>query len=421
MKIRSPEHIWSTKFNAAVSWMQNAMTKRAFMLHRRFIHFVDSGTLHARGTSGHDKLGKIRPILTHYQRAFKANWTIGKRVAVDEAMIRYTGHAIGWVQYMPAKPIKKGIKVWCACCSDSGYLHSFEIYTGAEEGVDGSVVGIVDRLFEGSNFESTHHGRVLYTDNYYTSLTLMKYIWIKYKMFLVGTVRLSKKKSRVVTDFPFHKLQNGALSRLKRGWFRRATWDMPTPQESGPASMRAEASVTKDRKQVAVLNNFEVGPPTDDDTMLRRVTGFLERQNITAPAALIAYNMWMDAVDRKDRDTADWGISLRSYRWYLAIFYWLVNSQVACMFCVHKATDDEKKYDKKHGRYNWQLDLAQALIADALGKEWGVTEEQRGSTEKPWGGPVPHPLPFEPWCPIPSKEAAGKDDRNLTGSNGQAW
>jgi len=72
MKIRSPEHIWSTKFNAAVSWMQNAMTKRAFMLHRRFIHFVDSGTLHARGTSGHDKLGKIRPILTHYQRAFKA-------------------------------------------------------------------------------------------------------------------------------------------------------------------------------------------------------------------------------------------------------------------------------------------------------------------------------------------------------------
>ena len=42
------------------------------------------------------------------------------------------------------------------------------------------------------------------------------------------------------------------------------------------------------------------------------------------------------------------------------------------------------------------------------------------SDESPWGGPVPHPLPFEPWCPIPSKVAVGKDDRNLTGSNGQA-
>lgn len=42
------------------------------------------------------------------------------------------------------------------------------------------------------------------------------------------------------------------------------------------------------------------------------------------------------------------------------------------------------------------------------------------SNEKPWGGSVPHPLPFEPWCPIPSKSAVGVDDRNLTGSNGQA-
>ena len=25
------------------------------------------------------------------------------------------------------------------------------------------------------------------------------------------------------------------------------------------------------------------------------------------------------------------------------------------------------------------------------------------SNEQPWGGAVPHPLPFEPWCPIPSK------------------
>jgi len=42
------------------------------------------------------------------------------------------------------------------------------------------------------------------------------------------------------------------------------------------------------------------------------------------------------------------------------------------------------------------------------------------SDQKPWGGGVPHPLPFEPWCPIPSKSAVGVDDRNLTGSNGQA-
>lgn len=42
------------------------------------------------------------------------------------------------------------------------------------------------------------------------------------------------------------------------------------------------------------------------------------------------------------------------------------------------------------------------------------------ASEKPWGGEVPTPVPFEPWCPVPSEAAAGLDARNLTGSNGQA-
>lgn len=46
--------------------------------------------------------------------------------------------------------------------------------------------------------------------------------------------------------------------------------------------------------------------------------------------------------------------------------------------------------------------------------------ESVDSNEKPWGGPVPHPLPFEPWCPFPSHEAAAHDDRNISGANGQA-
>ena len=43
------------------------------------------------------------------------------------------------------------------------------------------------------------------------------------------------------------------------------------------------------------------------------------------------------------------------------------------------------------------------------------------SNELPWGGKVPTPVPFEPWCPMPSAAAATTDPgRNLTGDNGQA-
>lgn len=43
------------------------------------------------------------------------------------------------------------------------------------------------------------------------------------------------------------------------------------------------------------------------------------------------------------------------------------------------------------------------------------------SNEMPWGGKVPTPVPFEPWCPMPSADASSSDPgRNLTGANGQS-
>jgi len=43
------------------------------------------------------------------------------------------------------------------------------------------------------------------------------------------------------------------------------------------------------------------------------------------------------------------------------------------------------------------------------------------SDQMPWSGKIPYPVPFEPWCPMPSQDAAVSDPgRNLTGQNGQA-
>ena len=45
-------------------------------------------------------------------------------------MILYKGKYIAFVQHMPKKPIKHGIKVYALCCSSTGYLYAFEVYTG---------------------------------------------------------------------------------------------------------------------------------------------------------------------------------------------------------------------------------------------------------------------------------------------------
>jgi hypothetical protein len=117
---------------------------------------------------------------------------------------------------MPAKPINHGIKVYALCCAYTSYLYRFEIYTRKGGTPDGSPTGVIGRLLYGAGATGTS-GRILYTDNLYTSLPVIKYIYI-FAMLLVGTYALTKKKSRVADDFPFVKLSNGALDKVKRGW-----------------------------------------------------------------------------------------------------------------------------------------------------------------------------------------------------------
>ena len=55
-------------------------------------------------------------------------WTAGRHVLIDESMIRYMGRAISYVQYIPAKPIKHGIKVFALCCAMSAVILAFKVY-----------------------------------------------------------------------------------------------------------------------------------------------------------------------------------------------------------------------------------------------------------------------------------------------------
>jgi len=44
--------------------------------------------------------------------------------AIDEAMIPFQGRS-SLKLYMPAKPVKRGIKVWCRADSQNGYICQF--------------------------------------------------------------------------------------------------------------------------------------------------------------------------------------------------------------------------------------------------------------------------------------------------------
>eukprot|EP00979_Chaetoceros_neogracilis_P011798 scaffold2974_cov288-Chaetoceros_neogracile.AAC.16 len=91
------------------------------------------------------------------------------RVTIDESMIKYMGRAVvSFVQYMPAEPIKQGIKVFCVCCAYTAYfysrLRSISLGKDNEAAADngGAAEAVVDRLITNANLTQAR-GRILYT------------------------------------------------------------------------------------------------------------------------------------------------------------------------------------------------------------------------------------------------------------------
>jgi hypothetical protein len=50
----------------------------------------------------------------------------------------------------------------------------------------------------------------------------MKYIYVSFAVLLVSTYALTKNKSCRADGFPFAKLSNGAVKKVKRGWKQMA-------------------------------------------------------------------------------------------------------------------------------------------------------------------------------------------------------
>ena len=89
------------------------------------------------------------------------------------------GRAISYVQYMPKKPIKHGIKVFAICCGISAVLLGFKIYTAKLDQLDHSALEIVDNLIKEAGLVEAR-GRILYTDNWYTIVKLAIHSFDKY-------------------------------------------------------------------------------------------------------------------------------------------------------------------------------------------------------------------------------------------------
>ncbi|WAR27304.1 PGBD4-like protein [Mya arenaria] len=121
------EMYWSTNPFFGNAGVQRVMTCNRFQKISQYFHASDRSAEVGRGLPGYDKLYKVRSVMDVLLGTFRRYYTLSRVVAVDEAMVKYTGR-LSFRQYMPAKPIKRGIKVWMLCDSANGYLAKLEMF-----------------------------------------------------------------------------------------------------------------------------------------------------------------------------------------------------------------------------------------------------------------------------------------------------
>ena len=181
---------WSKNPLLGVPEVQNIFARNRYAKISRYLHVNDKRKELPRGHANHDKFFKVRPLLDSVVDAIKSEYRPTKNVAVDEAMIPFKGR-LSLKQYMPLKPVKRGIKVWECADSSNGFVCDLNVYTGKqrdgnpEQGLGYRVVHNLTRTLVGKN----HH---VFVDNFFNSVNLAEDL-LQDKIYICGTVRSNRQ------------------------------------------------------------------------------------------------------------------------------------------------------------------------------------------------------------------------------------
>ncbi|XP_028852305.1 piggyBac transposable element-derived protein 4-like [Denticeps clupeoides] len=162
---------WASDIFIGNAGFKKTMTARRFEKLNRNLHLCERESEPARGELGYDGLHKIRPLLDVLDGTMWDAYVPNRCLTVDECALVVKGR-FSPAQYMPARPLRKGLRVWMLCDSRSGYCHRARIYVGRPGEEAALRVGrkAVTALVRG--LEGRHHH--LFMDGFFTSVPLLQ-------------------------------------------------------------------------------------------------------------------------------------------------------------------------------------------------------------------------------------------------------
>ena len=183
----------------------------------------------------------------------------------------------------------------------------------------------------------SHH---LYMDNLITSPSLSALLQ-NHNSYLIGTVCSNRK------EFPQSLRDIKSLSKtLQHGQYKSAMIH----------NGKTECLVWKNNKPVCLINS--ISNPANV-THVKRTTRDGSRLQVSCPESIKLYNAYMGGVDLFDFRRKTYSSSRKSKKWWLQLFYFLLDMAVTNSFIVHKESPNAVELTQKE----FILRLAEHLIS----------------------------------------------------------
>eukprot|EP00795_Rhopilema_esculentum_P007360 gene7360-13095_t len=134
---------WSKGSLFYMPWFAGIFTRNRFKQLLRYLHLVDNSKDLPWNDPNRDRLFKLVNIVPSLNKSFQEMYCPSQNLSLDQQMIG-TKSRIGFLQYMPKKPKKFGIKLWALCEAMTGYCLQFQVYAGKTDGT--AEHGLVQRV-----------------------------------------------------------------------------------------------------------------------------------------------------------------------------------------------------------------------------------------------------------------------------------
>ncbi|XP_066967412.1 piggyBac transposable element-derived protein 4-like [Macrobrachium rosenbergii] len=232
--------------------------------------------------------------------------------------------------FIPNKPAKYGIKLVMACDAETHYMCNSIPYCGKTTGAD--------RVISLGEFFTTElvkpfrtSGRVVTTDNWFTSLPLAKSLQ-KYGMHLVGTIRPKPYMPLELLTFPMELGQSVAVYNYE-----------------DKATLMCQR--VKSTKRMQILSTVHHQPT------------LVERQKTHIH---MYYNATKGGVDTFDQLCAAMTCSRKTRRWPLCVFFGLLNIVVNNAFIIYQHRPENAKVSRRKFAMDLALELCRPWAFNRL-------------------------------------------------------